>query len=241
MKKLNKKVFRQTQHKVAIFDIDGTIYRSSFVVEIIDAMVQEGIFPKKAVKEYAVSYRRWMNRQGTYENYINRLVKVYAENIKGVGLSEFSKIVKKVVAFHKNRIYCYTRDLIKNLKRKKYYLLAISNSPKEVVDEFTKNFKFDKAYGRIYAVDKTGRLTGKGIYFGLMDNKALILKRALEKENLTLSGSVGVGDTETDIPFLKMVERPICFNPNKKLYNYAKRMGWEVVVERKDVIYVNKL
>ena len=99
--------------------------------------------------------------------------------------------------------------MIKKLRRQKYFLLAISNSPKAVVDEFTKNFKFNKAYGRIYAVDKAGRLTGEGIYFGLMDNKALILKRALEKENLTLSGSIGVGDTEADIPFLKMVERPI--------------------------------
>ncbi|GAI32477.1 unnamed protein product, partial [marine sediment metagenome] len=36
---------------------------------------------------------------------------------------------------------------------------------------------------------------------------------------------VGVGDTESDIAFLKMVEKPICFNPNKKLYQYAKRVG----------------
>jgi phosphoserine phosphatase len=48
---------------------------------------------------------------------------------------------------------------------------------------------------------------------------------------------VGVGDTESDIPFLKLVDRPICFNPNRKLYAAAKRHGWKVVVERKDVIY----
>jgi len=34
-----------------------------------------------------------------------------------------------------------------------------------------------------------------------------------------------------------MVEKPICFNPNQKLHQYAKRAGWEIVVERKDVIY----
>lgn len=46
-----------------------------------------------------------------------------------------------------------------------------------------------------------------------------------------------MGDSEGDISFLKMVERPICFNPNRKLYEYAKKRGWEVIVERKDVIY----
>jgi phosphoserine phosphatase len=59
----------------------------------------------------------------------------------------------------------------------------------------------------------------------------------MAKENLILRGSVGVGDTESDIAFLKFVSRPICFNPNKKLYDHARRAGWEVVVERKDVIY----
>ena len=39
------------------------------------------------------------------------------------------------------------------------------------------------------------------------------------------------------MPFLEMVENPICFNPNEKLYTEAKRQGWKVVVERKDVIY----
>ena len=96
---------------------------------------------------------------------------------------------------------------------------------------------FDKIYGRIYEVDKQKRFTGKLLYLDFISDKAEILKRAVEKEKLTLKGSVGVGDTESDIAFLKMVEKPICFNPNQKLYKYAKRAGWKIVVERKDVVY----
>ena len=88
-----------------------------------------------------------------------------------------------------------------------------------------------------YEVDKNNKFTGKALFTDLIDNKNKILKRAVEKESLSLKGSVGVGDTESDIAFLKMVERPICFNPNKKLYTRAKRSGWKVVVERKDMIY----
>jgi phosphoserine phosphatase len=71
----------------------------------------------------------------------------------------------------------------------------------------------------------------------LIFNKANVLRRAVEKENLTLKDSVGVGDTESDYSFLEMVENPICFNPNSKLLRHAKRNDWRVVVERKDVIY----
>jgi len=71
----------------------------------------------------------------------------------------------------------------------------------------------------------------------LVGDKASILKRAVEREGLTLVGSVGVGDSESDIAFLKLVERPICFNPSSKLYKHAGLAKWKIVVERKDVVY----
>jgi len=223
--------------KVAIFDIDGTIFRSSLLIELTDALVQEGIFSLKVRKAYNLAYKRWLDRKGPYEDYIEAVVKVFKKNIKGVRRKDFSKISKKVVAFHKNRVYRYSRDIIEDLKGKNYYLLAISHSPQMIVKEFCQKLGFDKVYGQIYEVNAGGKFTGKISYLELIADKSEILKRAVSKENLTLLGSIGVGDTESDIAFLKMVERPICFNPNKKLFQYAKRSNWEVVVERKDVIY----
>jgi len=223
--------------KVAIFDIDGTIFRSSLIIELTDALVQEGIFSSKVRKFYVRAAENWLNRKGPYEEYIWAVIKAFRQNIKGVHYKEFSKIAKKVVAFHQNRIYRYSRDIIRNLKNKGYYLLAISNSPKKIVEEFCKKLGFNKVYGQIYETDSQKRFTGRVLYLELISDKAKILKRAIEKENLTLKGSVGVGDTESDIGFLKMVEKPICFNPNKKLYQHARHAGWKIVVERKDVIY----
>ena len=106
-----------------------------------------------------------------------------------------------------------------------------------VWDKFCGRFGFEKTYGIFYETGPTERFTGTVGDEHLIYNKANILKRAVEKENLTLSHSIGVGDTESDIPFLELVAKPICFNPNKKLYRYAKLEKWKVVVERKDVIY----
>ena len=79
--------------------------------------------------------------------------------------------------------------------------------------------------------------TGEVIDLHLIANKANIVRRAVEKEKLTLKNSVAVGDTEGDIPMLELVDTPICFNPNAKLYRIAKLNGWKVIVERKDVVY----
>lgn len=223
--------------KVAVFDIDGTIFRSSLLIELTEALVQNGIFPENAKSIYTKSYKRWFDRQDSYEKYIDAVVRAFEQNIRGVNRRDFLKVARRVVAFQQNRVYRYTRDLVKKLCAKNYYLLAISNSPREVVEEFCKKIGFNKVYGRVYEIGKNSKFTGKVIYADLISDKAKILKRALQKENLTLKDSVGVGDSESDIPFLKMVEEPICFNPNSKLHNYAKSKKWKVIVERKDVVY----
>jgi len=223
--------------KVAIFDIDGTIFRSSLLIELTEAMVGAGVFPPSITKHYAKEYKAWLDRRGPYEKYINKLITAFRRCIKGVSYKKFRQVTVRVAKFHQNRVYRYTRDLIKKLKKRGYFLLAISHSPKEVVQAFGGRLGFDKIYGTVGEQNRKGKFTGRVLYEDLIFDKAKVLLRAVEKEGLTLRGSVGVGDTESDISFLKMVSRPICFNPNKKLYDYARRAGWEIIVERKDVIY----
>jgi len=193
--------------KVAVFDIDGTVFRSSLLIELVDALIMEGIFPKKTRKIYRRQYQRWLDRKDSYEKYIKAVILAFESNIKGIDERKFNKVAERVIAFHKNRLYRFTRDLIKKLKKKKYYLLAISHSPMYVVGRFAKSIGFKKVYGRVLET-KDYKFTGKTLYEELIFDKSKILKRAIEKENLTLKGSIGVGDTESDIPFLKMVERP---------------------------------
>lgn len=223
--------------KVAIFDVDGTIFRSSMVIELVETLMEKGIFPKEVVKEYEKEYQKWFEREGGYEEYVNAVVKTFMKNIKGVHYGMFSDVAKHVVEKQQKRVYRYTRDLIKKLKKDGYYLLAISQSPKTAVEGFCKNLGFDKVYGRIYEIGPQDFCTGKIIDEHLILNKANIVRRACEKEGLSLKNSIGVGDTEGDIPLLELVEQPICFNPNHNLYTHAKRMGWRIVVERKDVVY----
>ncbi len=225
------------QRKIAVFDIDGTIFRSSLLIELVNALVEEGIFPKRARDAYARAYTNWVNRNDSYEKYIWGVIHAFEKYCRGVHYKLFLKVAKKVVARHQHRVYRFTRDLARSLARKGYYLLAISHSPKMVIEGFGKALGFSKLYGTMYEVDAKGCFTGKVLHEQIVFDKAKILARAIEKEHLTLKGSIGVGDTESDIPFLKLVEHPVCFNPNQKLFAHAKRAGWKVVVERKDVVY----
>lgn len=223
--------------KVAIFDIDGTIFRSSLLIELVEVLIEKGLFPVSARADYEKEKVRWLDRKGDYEAYIMAVVGVFMKNIKGMPYREFLRASQDVVDRYRHRTYVFTEELIKELKADGYFLLAVSKSPKGTLDLFCNDVGFDKTYGMLYETGPTECFTGNVIDEHLIANKANIVRRACEKEGLTLEGSVGVGDTEGDITFLELVERPICFNPNMKLSRHAKRMGWEIVVERKDVIY----
>lgn len=223
--------------KVAVFDIDGTIFRGSLLIELMETFIDRGIFPTDARRLYLQEKSRWLDRKGDYENYVMAVVSAFTKYLKGVSYDDFKNVADTVVERYKDRVYKHTRDLVLELRDKGYYLLAISHSPKGVVDGFAKKLGFNKVYGLFYDLGPTDRFTGTISDPHLIHNKGNILKRAIEKENLTLRGSVGVGDTESDISFLELVDTPICFNPNKKLYMYGKRQGWKIVVERKDVVY----
>ena len=223
--------------KVAIFDIDGTIFRSSLLIELVEILIERGIFPEESWKGYRKQEKEWLERRGDYEAYVAAIIDVFQKHLRGVHYADFVNVSEEVVTRYQNRVYRYTRDLVADLKKRNYYLLAISQSPKTVVESFAKNMGFNKVYGRIYELGPEDRFTGELVDPHLIENKANIVRRAVERENLTLKKSYGVGDTEGDIPMLELVENPIVFNPNSALYRHARRMGWHIVIERKDVVY----
>lgn len=223
--------------KVAIFDVDGTIFRSSLLIQLVHQLIDDGAFPKETQEVYERHYQKWLDREGSYQDYIDAVVAAFRKHLKGMHYGALADAADEVVERQWKQTYRYTRDLLPELKKKGYFLLAVSHSPKTVLDKFCPKLGFDKTYGVVYEIGPQELFTGKVIDEHLIYNKANIVKRAAEKEDLSLTNSVGVGDTESDIPFLEMVAKPICFNPNLQLYKYAKRMKWKVVVERKDVIY----
>tara|TARA_B100000745_G_scaffold64494_3_gene38067 strand:+ start:5346 stop:6032 length:687 start_codon:yes stop_codon:yes gene_type:complete len=225
------------QQKVAFFDIDGTVFRSSLLVELVEGLITAEHLSSSARDDFYKEYLAWRNREGTYEAYINATVKVFVNNIKGMHYGVLADVGREVVAVQSKQVYRYTRDLIEKLKKQNYYVVAISQSPKTILDDFCANYGFDKVYGRVYELGPTDKFTGKIIDEEIIANKANVVARVLESDKFTIDNSVAVGDTEGDISMLDKVAMPICFNPNNTLYQHAKRMGWKVVVERKDVIY----
>ncbi len=221
--------------KLAIFDIDGTIFRKNLHFELLRELVYRKIFPEKVKDDLTAVYGKWLDNEGTYENYRDKLVGLYEENIKNCQQKDVIKASQSVANFNAKRVYIFSRGLIEKF-REKYILLIISGSPIEIVSEYAKIFEFDAFFGSVYEIDKNGKYTGKTIFEPPKD-KGAVVKQFVSENNISLRGSFGIGDTESDASFLELVENPIAFNPNLNLKKIAEKKDWKIVVEKKDVIY----
>lgn len=225
------------KNPVAFFDIDGTVFRSSLLIVLVEALVEAGLYPPEAKAQCRKEYEAWKNREGSYDAYIETVVASFLQYLRGVAYGDLVDVGYEVVDKEAKQVYRYTRDLISELKQNGYYIVAISQSPKLILDPFCHQYGFDKVYGRLYEIGPTDKFTGHIEDEHLIQNKANIVSRVFQHDNLTASKSIAVGDTDGDIGMLELVEQPICFNPNLKLYQHAQSQGWDVVVERKDVLY----
>jgi HAD superfamily hydrolase (TIGR01490 family) len=224
-------------NKIAIFDIDGTIFRKNLHFELIDELTWLGIFPKSVRNTLIKLYTNWLEHKGTYEVYRRAIVDLYATYIRGCSKKDVTRASKVVMPFYEDRTYNFAESLIQKFKKENYHIIAISGSPIEIVEEYNRrHLKFNKAFGSVYELDKNGIYTGRTI-FEPTKHKGALVKQYVYENNLILKDSYGLGDTESDVSFLEMVENPIAFNPNHNLKEIAQKRKWRIVVEKKDVIY----
>jgi HAD superfamily hydrolase (TIGR01490 family) len=222
--------------KFAAFDIDGTLIRWQLYHAIADALAKHGYISTEAYAAIRDARMGWKTRRHaeSFREYELDLVKLFNQILANLSYTHFMEAAEDVFEEYKDQIYTYTRDLIKRLKKDGYLLFAISGSQIEVLQLMAEHYRFDDFVGSTF-VHKNDRFTGETVSpYGRKDE---VLKELAAKHGATFSGSIAVGDSTSDIQMLEIVENPIVFNPERRLFEHARKKGWKIVVERKNLIY----
>lgn len=222
--------------KFAVFDFDGTLIRWQLYHSIFDQLKNIGRIDEQDLEKVRQARMLWKTRssENSYKNYENILIRAFDRAITKVDYSVYEEMAEEVFQEHKDQVYTYTRNLIKELSGDGYMLFAISGSPREVVEKVAKYWGFDDWIASEYKVEDN-KITGTKT-LGFID-KDKSVDYFINKYNLTYKNSYGVGDSESDVSMLKKVENPIAFNPSKELFEHAHKSGWQIIVERKNVVY----
>lgn len=224
------------QRPFAVFDIDGTLIRWQLYHAVVDRMAKENLLGKHAHQTLHEARMVWKRREhpDAFLEYEQALVKIYEEALPDVTTEQFDAVAAQVAEEYKTQVYTYTRQLAADLKQQGYLLFAISGSHQELLRYVADQYGFDDCIGTVY--ERGGkRFTGQK-FIGSFDKRAS-LEKLIQKHGVSKSGSMGVGDSKSDVAFLEMVEQPIAFNPNRELFDVARRRGWKIVIERKNVVY----
>lgn len=224
----------------AVFDIDGTLFRWQLFHEVVFELAREGILPAGTEEKLLDAQNRWRNREHKqiYHDYERLVFECIATNLAGISVEAFTHASARIVERAGNQLYAYTRDLMKDLKQRGYTILAISGSFDEIVKPFAQIHGIDD-WRAATCLQQDGCYTGEANWMASPHNnrKLQSLQEMVKAHGLSFHGSVGVGDTAGDIPFLEVVDQPIVFNPSAELFAEARKRHWPIVVERKNVVY----
>lgn len=223
------------QRKFAVFDIDGTLYRWQLFHELVEELALSDVFPEKIFHSVDNAWNDWRGGNLGFHGYENLVVKTLIEHLPHIPINAFEAACDAVIARSGHKLHAYPKQLLQTLKKDGYVIIAISGSQQELLDRFGELHGFDIVIGAVYE-RKNEHFTGK-VERMTIGHKAELLTELIRTENLTLEGSVAIGDSDGDGDILELVERPIAFNPSEGLFAQAKQRGWSIVVERKNIAY----
>lgn len=226
----------RSEKSFAVFDVDGTLIRWQLYHAIADSLVKLGFIAPVKFQSIKDARMVWKRREGdeSYKEYETELMKLYQDIISEITVEQFEKTTAAVFEEYKDQVYTYTRDLLNNLKKKKYLLFAISGSQAQIISKMAEHYGFDDFVARVDE-QKNHRFTGRAETPIFVKDK--VLMEMVTRNGASFKSSVAVGDTATDIKMLELVENPIAFNPNRELFEYAQSRGWRIVIERKNMVY----
>ena len=89
---------------LAVFDVDGTLFRRGLLPALTRRLVDEGVFPERVREELSRDYYAWVDRQGSYEVYDELVVQLFLRELKGVRVAELRRCAKVEVEAHGRRL-----------------------------------------------------------------------------------------------------------------------------------------
>lgn len=222
--------------KLAVFDLDGTLFRWQLYHELVYRLKDKGCFPDDVVEKLDEAFLGWTSRHTSFHDYESVMIHLFSDQLPNVPTELFDETAAEIVKSSGHKVYRYTHELLKKLKSEGYFCLALSGSQQEVVDLFAKLYGFDDWIGSLYERNERG-FTG-GLVRHVPSSKAQIITAYAEERGYDLSEALSIGDSGSDSILLDIVGEPIAFNPDGKLLEIARSKHWKIVIERKNIAYV---
>jgi HAD superfamily hydrolase (TIGR01490 family) len=211
---------------IAFFDLDRTIISENSGKILIQHAYRKGLISKR--------YVLW----GTYLSLLYKfklkdpviIIKTITKWLKGI--EESALIELAVEIFNKSlkiSIRPEVEEKIKLHKKNGARIVILSSSVYPICKAIADHLKIDD-------IICTHLETSNGIFTGRPDGsfcfneeKVERLTKYCELNNTSLESTWYYGDSDADLPALRIVGNPVCVDPDRKLRRKAILNGWEII------------
>ena len=213
----------------AFFDLDKTLIEGSSAFQFGRAAYRAGLLPRRQLLADAVANVRFRLRGATDDDSLALRDRISA-SLGGTRVVDLERLGADVLAGILPRVYPQMLALAhehQDAGRRAYIVTAASQ---ELADILAQVLVLDGAIGSNLSevIDGvyTGRPTGLFVYRA---GKAQAIEELAAREGIDLAASFAYSDSESDLPMLRAVGRPVAVNPDRKLAQIARQEGWQIL------------
>jgi HAD superfamily hydrolase (TIGR01490 family) len=217
-----------TGQPAAFFDLDKTLMAGSSGVFFARAAYETGMISRSRLARDLYENLRFRLR-GSTDDRADDVRKRVGEMIAGVPVRDLQRLSPRVLAGVLPRLYPQMLQRAYAHQDAGVPVYILTAASQEMADLLAHVLAFDGGLGsRSEIVD--GRYTGRPAGpFNYREGKVLSMRELAEREAIDLQASFAYSDSESDLPMLRAVGRPVVVNPDAELRRIATKEGWEVL------------
>ncbi|QPR31644.1 HAD-IB family hydrolase [Corynebacterium amycolatum] len=217
------------QGAAAFFDVDNTLVQGASIFLFAMGLVERGFIKKRDLA--GMIWKQLKFRISGAENAadVAKAREQALEFFAGHDVDEMVKLGEEIFEEKiSDRVYQGTRDLAELHIQAGQEVWLVTATPVQLAQVIAKHIGLTGALGTVAEV-KDGKFTGRlvgDILHGPGKKHAVAALAA--SSGLDMSRCTAYSDSANDIPMLSMVGTAVAINPDRKLRNYAQKMGWTV-------------
>jgi HAD superfamily hydrolase (TIGR01490 family) len=212
----------------AFFDLDKTLVAGSSGFYWARAAAAHGLISRRRLAADGWENVKFRLR-GSTDDSTRKVWERVGAFLAGQRVRDFERLSPRVLAGVLPRLYPEMLAIAWEHQDEGRPIYIVTASTQETASMIADILFFDGAVGApLEQVDGryTGKLAGPMTY---REGKAEAIRQLAERDGLDLGASWAYSDSESDLPMLRAVGRPVAVNPDRELARVARQEGWEVI------------
>lgn len=215
---------KENIRNLAVFDFDGTLSKGFISMAFLDYIVAKKGYSRKEYDEQMRLVEELKNEHISYDNWCEKWGEVWGAGLKGQARNKIRDCAKEFFETFRSNIYSQSHELINCLQWKGYEIMFLSVGAREVIDLAAAELGAKNVFGTKLEF-KSGVYTGKVLTgFHKSSGKEKFLSEFLRREKY--DDTIGFGDSDSDIGFMKLLGKQVALNPSPKLREHCEKNGW---------------